>query len=157
MGVSARDRHLFLSLPSPNTPPPDTPPPSLDVDPTLLPLLTNSLTPLAHILSAQTLPIVRAKEQLKLGLDSASRAQDNYIRALGVAMCAARYMHTAEAHAGVMLGTVRGLAAGMGAVEVKGKEGESKGEKKVGNAVLGLWVGLRLYGALLFVWGKVEY
>ena len=64
-------------------------------------------------------------------------------------MCAARYMHTAEAHAGVMLGTVRGLAAGMGAVEVKGKDGEGKGERKVGNAVLGLWVGLRLYGELL--------
>lgn len=61
-------------------------------------------------------------------------------------MCAARYMHTAEAHAGVMLGTVRGLAAGMGAVESKAKEGEAKVERKVGNAVLGLWVGLRLYG-----------
>ncbi|KAG8715364.1 hypothetical protein FRC09_016677 [Ceratobasidium sp. 395] len=60
-------------------------------------------------------------------------------------MSASHYVHTAETHAGTMLGTVKQLAAGMGAVE-KGKEGESgkKGSGSVGNAPLGLWVGLRL-------------
>ncbi|KAG9121950.1 hypothetical protein FRC07_001866 [Ceratobasidium sp. 392] len=135
LGVSARSRHLA----SPNTPAP--PPPQLDS--TILAACTHSLSPLAHILRAPGLPIVRAKEQLKLALDGATRAQDNYTRALAVAMSASHYMHTAENHAGTMLGTVKQLAAGMGAVE-KGETSKKGGNGSVGNAPLGLWVGLRL-------------
>ncbi|KAG8790713.1 hypothetical protein FRC12_011218 [Ceratobasidium sp. 428] len=137
LGISIRKRQLV----PPNAPPAPSPP----IDPTIIAACTHSLSPLAHILRTPGLPIVRAKEQLKLALDGATRAQDNYTRALIVAMSASHYMHTAETHAGTMLGTVKQLAAGMGAVE-KGKEGESgkKGSGSVGNAPLGLWVGLRL-------------
>ncbi|KAG8683669.1 hypothetical protein FRC08_014142 [Ceratobasidium sp. 394] len=138
IGIAARNRHLA----PPNTPAPPSPP----LDTTILTACTHSLSPLSHILRAPGLPIVRAKEQLKLALDGATRAQDNYTRALVVAMSAAHYMHTAETHAGTMLGTVKQLAAGMGAVE-KGKDGDAgkkTGGGSVGNAPLGLWVGLRL-------------
>ncbi|KAG8715362.1 hypothetical protein FRC09_016675 [Ceratobasidium sp. 395] len=62
-------------------------------------------------------------------------------------MSGSYYMHAAETHAGMMLGAAKQLAAGMGAVEMR-KEGESrkKGSESVGNALLGLWVGLRLSG-----------
>ncbi|KAG9080326.1 hypothetical protein FRC06_006783 [Ceratobasidium sp. 370] len=138
LGISARKRHLAPL----NTPPSPLPP----LDTTILTACTHSLSPLSHILRAPGLPIVRAKEQLKLALDGATCAQDNYTRALVVAMSAAHYMHTAETHAGTMLGTVKQLAAGMGAVE-KGKDGDmgkNAGSGSVGNAPLGLWVGLRL-------------
>jgi hypothetical protein len=132
-------------------------------DQKLLAACTYSLAPLAHILTSPTLPIVRAKQELKVALDLSSKAQDNYLRALGVAMSAAKYMHTAESHAGVMLGTVKALAAGMGALENKKGADESPSKdarddgksrdavkKNFGNAVLGLWVGLRLYGMFFF-------
>ncbi|EUC58916.1 hypothetical protein RSOL_284250 [Rhizoctonia solani AG-3 Rhs1AP] len=155
MGIAARDKYIASGSQAPSTPPPDTlvPKPSQQ----LLAACTYALAPLAHILTSPTLPIVRAKQELKLALDLSSKAQDNYLRALGVAMSAAKYMHTAESHAGVMLGTVKALAAGMGAVENKKGAGESPskeardGDKfkdkksSPGNAVLGLWVGLRLY------------
>ncbi|KAG8715360.1 hypothetical protein FRC09_016673 [Ceratobasidium sp. 395] len=83
-----------------------------------------------------------AKEQLKLALDGATRAQYNYMRALALAMSASHYMHTAETHAGTMFGIVKQLAVGMGAVE-KGKEGENgkKGNGSMGNAPLGCGLG----------------
>ncbi|CAE6350774.1 unnamed protein product [Rhizoctonia solani] len=157
MGIAARDKYITSGSKTPSTPPPDTLAPKPDQK--LLAACTYSLAPLAHILTSPTLPIVRAKQELKVALDLSSKAQDNYLRALGVAMSAAKYMHTAESHAGVMLGTVKALAAGMGAVENKKGAGESpskeaRGDGKskdvtkkgsFGNAVLGLWVGLRLY------------
>ncbi|KAF8729303.1 hypothetical protein RHS02_07868, partial [Rhizoctonia solani] len=155
MGISARDKYIISASKSPSTPPPDSPAPKPDQK--VLSACTYSLAPLAHILTSPTLPIVRAKQELKMALDLSSKSQDNYLRALAVAMSAAKYMHTAESHAGVMLGTVKALAAGMGAIENKKGESPSKearedGKSKevtkkgsFGNAVLGLWVGLRLY------------
>ncbi|CAE6471106.1 unnamed protein product [Rhizoctonia solani] len=157
VGIAARDKYIASGSKIPSTPPPDSPAPKPDQK--LLAACTDSLAPLAHILTSPTLPIVRAKQELKIALDLSSKAQDNYLRALGVAMSAAKYMHTAESHAGVMLGTVKALAAGMGAIENKKGAGESPskeardGEKlkevakksTPGNVVLGLWVGLRLY------------
>ncbi|CAE6382948.1 unnamed protein product [Rhizoctonia solani] len=156
MGITARDKYITSASKSPSTPPPDTG--TVKPDQKLLAACTYSLAPLAHILTSPTLPIVRAKQELKIALDLSSKAQDNYLRALGVAMSAAKYMHTAESHAGVMLGTVKALAAGMGALENKKGADESPSKdarddgksrdavkKNFGNAVLGLWVGLRLY------------
>ncbi|CCO33147.1 hypothetical protein BN14_07218 [Rhizoctonia solani AG-1 IB] len=156
MGITARDKYITSASKSPSTPPPDTG--TVKPDQKLLAACTYSLAPLAHILTSPTLPIVRAKQELKIALDLSSKAQDNYLRALGVAMSAAKYMHTAESHAGVMLGTVKALAAGMGALENKkgvdespSKDARDDGKsrdavkKNFGNAVLGLWVGLRLY------------
>ncbi|CEL62881.1 hypothetical protein RSOLAG1IB_10549 [Rhizoctonia solani AG-1 IB] len=156
MGINARDKYITSASKSPSTPPPDTG--TVKPDQKLLAACTYSLAPLAHILTSPTLPIVRAKQELKIALDLSSKAQDNYLRALGVAMSAAKYMHTAESHAGVMLGTVKALAAGMGALENKKGADESPSKdarddgksrdavkKNFGNAVLGLWVGLRLY------------
>ncbi|KAH7339172.1 hypothetical protein B0J17DRAFT_660033 [Rhizoctonia solani] len=155
MGIATRDKYIISGSKTLSTPPPDVPTPKPDQK--LLAACTYSLAPLAHILTSPTLPIVRAKQELKIALDLSSKAQDNYLRALGVAMSAAKYMHTAESHAGVMLGTVKALAAGMGAVESKKGAGESPsketqdGDKSKdkksspGNAALGLWVGLRLY------------
>ncbi|QRW09457.1 hypothetical protein RhiLY_08456 [Ceratobasidium sp. AG-Ba] len=54
-------------------------------------------------------------------------------------MSAAHYLHTAEAHAGTMLGTVKQLAAGMGATE-RGKESD-EGKRNVGNAHWGYGLG----------------
>ncbi|QRV95233.1 hypothetical protein RhiJN_23251 [Ceratobasidium sp. AG-Ba] len=135
LGVAARQKQLISQ---PNAPPS----PPVQHDTSVLASLKDSLAPLAHILSTPGLPIVRAKEQLKIALEGTTRAQDNYTRALVVAMSAAHYLHTAEAHAGTMFGTVKQLAAGMGATE-RGKEGD-EGKRNVGNAPLGLWVGLRL-------------
>ncbi|KAJ1302990.1 hypothetical protein OPQ81_003282 [Rhizoctonia solani] len=157
MGIIARNKFISSGSKTPSTPPPDTPAPKPDQK--LLAACTYSLAPLAHILTSSSLPIVRAKQELKIALDLSSKAQDNYLRALGVAMSAAKYIHTAESHAGVMLGTVKALAAGMGAVENKKGTGESPSKEareagkskdvvkkgSPGNAVLGLWVGLRLY------------
>ncbi|CUA75580.1 hypothetical protein RSOLAG22IIIB_11850 [Rhizoctonia solani] len=155
MGIAARDKYITSGSKTPSTPPPESPAPKPDQK--LLAACTYALAPLAHILVSSTLPIVRAKQELKTALDLSSKAQDNYLRALSVAMSAAKYMHTAESHAGVMLSTVKGLAAGMGAVENKksvtespskdAPDGNKLKDKKSspGNAVLGLWVGLRLY------------
>ncbi|CAE6469450.1 unnamed protein product [Rhizoctonia solani] len=155
MGIAIRDKYIISGSKTPTTLPPDVPTPKPDQK--LLAACTYSLAPLAHILTSPTLSIVRAKQELKIALDLSSKAQDNYLRALGVAMSAAKYMHTAESHAGVMLGTVKALAAGMGAVESKKGVGESPSKEardaekskdkksSPGNAVLGLWVGLRLY------------
>ncbi|KDN35206.1 hypothetical protein RSAG8_11781, partial [Rhizoctonia solani AG-8 WAC10335] len=154
MGIAARDKYITSGSKIPSTPPPDTPTPKPDQK--LLDACTYALAPLAHILTSPTLPIVRAKQELKIALDLSSKAQDNYLRAFGLAMGAAKYIHTAESHAGVMLGTVKSLAAGMGAVENKKGAGESPSKEaredkskdkksSPGNAVLGLWVGLRLY------------
>ncbi|KAG8768069.1 hypothetical protein FRC12_005783 [Ceratobasidium sp. 428] len=75
-------------------------------------------------------------------LGSATRAQDNYTRALAPAMSACHYMHTAKTHAGTMFGIVERLVVGMDAVE-KGKEGENgkKGNGSMGNALLGRGLG----------------
>ncbi|CAE7144385.1 unnamed protein product [Rhizoctonia solani] len=155
MGVAARDKHIISGSKSLSTPPPDTQTPKPDQK--LLAACTHALAPLAHILTSPAMPIVRAKQELKIALDLSSKAQDNYLRAFGLAMSAAKYMHTAESHAGVMLGTVKSLAAGMGAVEIKkaagecpnkeARDGDKSKDKKSspGNAVLGLWAGLRLY------------
>ncbi|KAG9125087.1 hypothetical protein FRC07_009027 [Ceratobasidium sp. 392] len=56
-------------------------------------------------------------------------------------MSVAHYIRNAESHAGTILGIVKQLAAGMGGVEKRKEDGE---KRSVGNAPLGLRVGLRL-------------
>ncbi|KAI0348201.1 hypothetical protein BDW22DRAFT_1424406 [Trametopsis cervina] len=88
--------------------------------------------------------ILRSKEHLKLALELASKAQDNHLRAVVIAIVAAHYFHTAGDHAFKMLMTCEQLAAGLGASN-KNLDGAVN---SVGNAQLGLWVGqkfLELY------------
>ena len=84
---------------------------------------------------------------LKASLDSATTAQDNYLRALIMALTSAHYFHTAEDHSRLMLDTCRQLAAGMGAPEKGEIVADSVMEESHGNAALGLWVGERYLGA----------
>jgi hypothetical protein len=100
-----------------------------------------------------------AKQHLRKALDLATKAGDNHLRALVLALVAAQYTCTAREHAGSMLGTCEQLAAGMGAGDKRqkdkgeekenGKLGEERGE--VGNAPLRLWVGERFLGGCCFV------
>ncbi|GLB43801.1 hypothetical protein LshimejAT787_1403130 [Lyophyllum shimeji] len=78
---------------------------------------------------------VAAKQHLRRALDLATRAQDNHLRALVLALVAAHYLHTAREHAMAVLGTCGQLAAGLGAV---------RAGAGVGNAPLRLWVGERV-------------
>jgi len=97
-----------------------------------------------------------AKQHLRKALDLATRAEDNHLRALVLALVAAQYTCTAREHAASMLVTCEQLAAGMGAGDKKalGKEnvqqGQERGSGEVGNAPLRLWVGERFLGGCLF-------
>ncbi|KAF9518167.1 hypothetical protein BS47DRAFT_1338740 [Hydnum rufescens UP504] len=104
------------------------------------------LTAVGRLLEAITSKeIVKAKHKLKASLDIASRAQDNHLRAVVLALTSAHYYDTASDHAQVMLQTARQLAAGMGASETRGNvdSGRPRGENYCGNSPLGLWVGER--------------
>lgn len=91
--------------------------------------------------------IMICRQHLKHALGLASRAQDNHLRALVLALIAAHYVHTAPGQAGEMLGTCEQLAAGLGA-------GAGTGADAVGNAPLRLWVGERFLGAWFAQWGS---
>ncbi|KAH7924786.1 hypothetical protein BV22DRAFT_1034747 [Leucogyrophana mollusca] len=90
--------------------------------------------------------ILKSKNHLKHALALASRAQDNHLRALLLALISTHYLHTAPDHAQTTLVACEQLAAGLGAV-VKaedGAQGAGKGHiDAVGNAPLRLWVGER--------------
>lgn len=92
-----------------------------------------------------------AKQHLRKALDLATKAKDNHLRALVLALGAVQYMCTAREQAGSMLGTCEQLAAGMGAGDKKekGEEKEEKGE--MGHVQLRLWVGERFLGTCFFV------
>ncbi|KAI0352218.1 hypothetical protein OH77DRAFT_1485975 [Trametes cingulata] len=104
-----------------------------------------SLEAIAQVLEACfTAEILKAKQHLKHALELASKAQDNHLRALVLALIAAHYLHTAGDHARTMLQTCEQLAAGLGAPPTKGASQGAKGTPVVvGNAPLGLWVGER--------------
>ncbi|OJT13950.1 hypothetical protein TRAPUB_9489 [Trametes pubescens] len=109
-----------------------------------------SLEAVAQVLEASFTPeILKAKQHLKQALELATKAQDNHLRALVLALIAAHYLHTAGDHARTMLQTCEQLAAGLGAPPTKGA-GATQGTKStpvvVGNAPLGLWVGERFLG-----------
>ena len=91
------------------------------------------------------------RQHLKHALELATKAQDNHLRALVLALIAAHYLHTAGDHARNMLQTCEQLAAGLGAPPVKGattggENGKAAAPVVVGNAPLGLWVGERFLG-----------
>lgn len=108
------------------------------------------------------------RQHLKCALDLASRAQDNHLRALVLALVSALYLHTAESYARAMLETCGQLASGLGAViqqpnntnktreTTKARESvpssatnmdkESLNDQPLGNVPLGLWIGLRFLG-----------
>ncbi|KAH9854482.1 hypothetical protein C2E23DRAFT_726704 [Lenzites betulinus] len=106
-----------------------------------------SLEAVAQVLEACFTPeILKAKQHLKHALELATRAQDNHLRALVLALIAAHYLHTAGDHARTMLQTCEQLAAGLGAPSTKGAAASQAGRNPpvaVGNAPLGLWVGER--------------
>ncbi|KAI0370118.1 hypothetical protein BV20DRAFT_944899 [Pilatotrama ljubarskyi] len=104
-----------------------------------------SLEAIAQVLEACFTPeILKAKQHLKHALELATKAQDNHLRALVLALIAAHYLHTAGDHARTMLQTCEQLAAGLGAPPTKGASQGAKGTPiVVGNAPLGLWVGER--------------
>ncbi|KAI0328458.1 hypothetical protein GY45DRAFT_1326330 [Cubamyces sp. BRFM 1775] len=108
-----------------------------------------SLEAVAQVLEACfTDEILKAKQHLKHALELATKAQDNHLRALVLALIAAHYLHTAGEHARTMLVTCEQLAAGLGAPSNKGTTGSGPPGTQstsvmVGNAPLGLWVGER--------------
>lgn len=81
-----------------------------------------------------------SRQHLKQALTIASKAQDNHMRALILALISSHYFHTASEHAEEMLRTCEQLAAGLGAAGSKEVSG------KVGNAQMRLWVGERFLG-----------
>jgi hypothetical protein len=99
------------------------------------------------ILPANTIADSCDRQHLKQALTLASRSQDNYLRAVVLALISAHYFHTSGDHALHMLQTCEQLAAGLGA-PVSKDEGGKSGSTKVGNARLGLWVGQMFLGAL---------
>ncbi|KAF7970462.1 hypothetical protein HWV62_23865 [Athelia sp. TMB] len=98
--------------------------------------------------------ILKSKESLRDALTLASSAQDNYLRAVILALVAAHYLHTAGTHAQDLLGTCEQLVAGLGAAgNSKRKVGDPDRDKaqmeqkvetdSVGNGPLRLWIGER--------------
>lgn len=90
---------------------------------------------------------------MKVALGLVTKAQDNHLRALVLALIASQYFHTAGDHALEMLQTCEQLAAGLGAPPNKPAPKEP-GQKHaapvlVGNAPLGLWVGERFLGKIV--------
>ncbi|KAI8980607.1 hypothetical protein BD414DRAFT_464741 [Trametes punicea] len=111
-----------------------------------------SLQAVANVLEAcSTAEILKAKQHLRHSLELATKAQDNHLRALVLALIAAHYLHTAGDHALTMLQTCEQLAAGLGAPPSKDKcnsaspivAGPEVPSITVGNAPLGMWVGER--------------
>lgn len=86
---------------------------------------------------------MRHREYLKKSLTLATQAQDNYLRAVVLALVAAHYFHTAGDHAFKVLQTCEQLAAGLGAPPAKG---QGEGSTSIGHARLGLWVGHKFLG-----------
>lgn len=85
---------------------------------------------------------------MKAALSLATKAKDNHLRALILALIASHYFHTAGDHALEMLQTCEQLAAGLGAPTDKSKHDSKDVAVPVGNAPLGLWVGERFLGML---------
>lgn len=96
-----------------------------------------------------------SRQHLKASLDIASASQDNYLRALILALTSSRYLHTASEHAKKMLETCRQLAAGLGARAISDDHPDDGLPRppgiteSLGNAPLGLWVGEQFLGASL--------
>ncbi|KAG6875937.1 hypothetical protein C0993_006661 [Termitomyces sp. T159_Od127] len=98
--------------------------------------------------------ILKGKQHLRRALDLATRAQDNHLRALVLALSASHYLHTARDHALTMLGTCGQLATGLGAAPKdkgalqgtgdKNKKEKEKSEGISGNLPLSIWVGERM-------------
>ena len=90
------------------------------------------------------------RQHLKRALELATKAQDNHLRALVLALVSAHYLHTAGDHARGMLQTCEQLAAGLGAplkpVGAPSAPAVDGAKDAVGNAPLGLWVGERFLG-----------
>ncbi|KAG6872964.1 hypothetical protein C0995_004718 [Termitomyces sp. Mi166 len=74
--------------------------------------------------------ILKGKQHLRRALDLATRAQDNHLRALILALSASHYLHTAREHALTMLGTCGQLAAGLGAAAKGTKSSESQSQSQ---------------------------
>ncbi|KAK1228586.1 hypothetical protein PQX77_008364 [Marasmius sp. AFHP31] len=98
--------------------------------------------------------ILKAKQDLRTGLNFASSAGDNHIRALILALIASHFFHTSADDSLEMLTMCGNLAAGFGAVPGGGKVSSrrssmtnSSEEKKpvdgLGNVSLRMWVGER--------------
>ncbi|KAI0756062.1 hypothetical protein C8Q80DRAFT_1090902 [Daedaleopsis nitida] len=103
-----------------------------------------TLEAVGEVLDACFTPeILKSKQRLKIALELATKAQDNHLRALILALIAAHYLHTAGDHARTMLQTCEQLAAGLGAPPTKGTGEHTKMPVVLGNAPLGLWVGER--------------
>ena len=84
---------------------------------------------------------------LKEALELLKHAQDNHLRALILALLSTLYLRTAEQYARSMLNTCAVLALPLGgAKSFKQLLTSSSGDREVGNAPLGLWVGERLLG-----------
>ncbi|KAM5538360.1 hypothetical protein V8D89_007962 [Ganoderma adspersum] len=116
-----------------------------------------TLEAIAQVLEACFTPeILKSKQHLKHALELATKAQDNHLRALVLALVSAHYLHTAGDHARAMLQTCEQLAAGLGATAKAGATAAASGGEgapttavpttstaSMGNAPLGLWVGER--------------
>ncbi|EIM87097.1 uncharacterized protein STEHIDRAFT_167950 [Stereum hirsutum FP-91666 SS1] len=91
--------------------------------------LGGTLEAVGHLVLAclcGTREIIGAKAHLKAALSLATKAQDNHLRALILALVSAHYLHTASEHAQVMLRTCEQLAAGLGAVAKATAKGAGK-------------------------------
>lgn len=91
-----------------------------------------------------SLTFIFSREHLKHSLALVTKAQDNHLRAVVLALVAAHYFHTAGDHAFKMLQTCEQLAAGLGASPTKNPATDTP--IAVGNARLGLWVGRKFLG-----------
>lgn len=84
------------------------------------------------------------RQYLKDGLSKASRSQDNYLRALIMALVSSHYFHTAYDQAEQVLSTCEQLAAGLGAPSDRIHSSEVLTS---GNIQLGVWVSERTLGS----------
>lgn len=94
-----------------------------------------------------------AKTALKTALTLTTNSQENYLRALVLAMCSSHYLLTAEDHARDMLEACSNIACGLGVGQKKSTQSQSQlsqdasateGGNKLGNVPLRLWCGERL-------------